>query len=152
MAPAPCLRFQAKTHLCLQGICKVHTERVAPRAAALTATCLAIFPTVANDVSLREAIESLLETVAAAPNALPAMAREGVPLLMRQLQAAVQEGGPQGSFLVEGTLDLLGSFISSSDLGAHPAPRPAFSATKAALSWVCVCCHPAACQVLMPCQ
>jgi hypothetical protein len=105
----------------MQEVCKVHKDSMAPHAAAITSAVLGVFPAVANDVSLSEGIQALLAELAACPGALPAMARSGVPLLMAQLRAAAATPAPRGAFLVEGTLDLLASFVSSSDLGAAHA-------------------------------
>lgn len=107
----------------------MHEDKVAPHAATVTAALLSVFPSVANDVSLTEGIQSLLAQLAGSPGALPSMAREGVPLLMAQLQSAAQQVAPKGSFLVEGTLDLLSSYISSSNISA-----PSYSVLHTCLS------------------
>lgn len=102
----------------LQEVCKVHLNAIAPHAPAITAALLSVFPSVAGDIPNTEGIQSLLAVLASAPRALPGMAREGVPLLLAQLRDAAQQSGPQAGLLVEGTLDLLSSFISDSDIGA----------------------------------
>ena len=96
----------------------MHSDAVAKHAAQITAALLSVFSSVAGDIPNTEGIQSLLAVMARAPHALPAMAREGVPLLMAQLQDAAQHAGPRRVCLVEGTLDLLASFISASNIGA----------------------------------
>ena len=123
----------------VQVICKTHADAVAPHAAPLTTILVQVFPSVANDVCLCDSIHSVLEAMAKAPGALRPMASAGVPQLLTEMQAAT-EAGPKKAYLVEGCLDLLCSFVSSSDISVAPCPHgalslPAWSQTRSLYGW-----------------
>ena len=102
----------------MQEICSANLEAMSPHAGAVSSVVLSIFPSVANDPSLADAMQELLTTLARCPGgAVPAMAREGVPQLMQQLQSAALQDDAGGATMVEATLDMLSSFISPSDKG-----------------------------------
>ena len=128
----------------VQVICKTHAGAVAPHAAPLTKILVQVFPSVANDVCLCDSIHSVLEAMAKAPGALRPMATAGVPPLLTEMQAAT-EAGPKKAYLVEGCLDLLCSFISSSDISVAPCPhgalsQPAWSQTRSLCEWPWAAC------------
>lgn len=112
----------------MQDIVKAQPEAAEPYAAAITTAAVTVFPAIANDVQLMEALSALLATLARAPRCLPHMASAGLPVLLATVQAGgtAQARDPQAqlpthsSILLEGTLDLIASFATDSDAGAPP--------------------------------
>lgn len=118
-------------HVSPQDIVTAQPDAAEPYAAPITTAAVAIFPAVANDVQLMDALSELLASLARAPRCLPHMAPAGMPVLLATLQdgASSQAAEPsvqlpgQSSVLLEGTLDLIASFATDADVGAHPCMR-----------------------------
>lgn len=100
---------------------RTRPEAAHPYAASICAGTLSVFHSLANDAQLLEALSALLADLASAPGCLPLMAQTGLPTLVATLQNGIRRDVPAGhSILLEGTLDLLCSFISEADPGAVP--------------------------------
>lgn len=108
----------------VQELVRSRPEAAHPYAAAVCAGALSVFQSVASDAQLLEALSALLANLAAAPGCLPLMAQTGLPTLVATLQNGMRQDVPAGhSIVLEGTLDLLCSFVSEADPGVHPAAR-----------------------------
>jgi hypothetical protein len=94
----------------------------------ICAGTLSVFQSLVRDAQLLEALSAMLACLAAAPGCLPLMAQTGLPTLVATLQKGSRRDVPAGdSLLLEGTLDLLCSFISDTDPGMPPCTHFCFS-------------------------
>ena len=105
----------------VQELVRSRPEAAHQYAASVCAAALSVFQSVASDAQLLEALSALLANLAGAPGCLPLMAQTGLPTLVATLQNGVRQDVPAGhSIVLEGTLDLLCSFVSEADPGAPP--------------------------------
>jgi hypothetical protein len=102
----------------MQELVRSRPEAAHPYAAVICAGTLSVFQSLASDAQLLEALSALLACLAGAPGCLPLMAQTGLPTLVATLQNGTRKDLPAGhSILLEGTLDLLCSFVSEIDPG-----------------------------------
>lgn len=105
----------------MQVLVRTRPESAHLYAASTCAATLSVFHSVASDAQLLETLTALLTALARAPGCLPLMAQAGLPTLVATLQTCVRRDVPVShSILLEGTLDLLCSFVSESDPGVPP--------------------------------